>query len=406
MSKRLLLFLAVFLLIALPAYAGFQPRHWQYGKDISVETDGFVLIDLDKEILNHTRFDLQDLRLVRQNGEEIPFQVVRHEPVKENIHSVRLIDSTYQKDFSYVTLVIQKENSLYNQLLLNINNTDDYLRNVIVEGSNDNKNWAIITEAKIAHFSSDFRQNSISYKPVSFKYLRLQIENKDNKPLDISGASVKFIPAQNISEEKQLPLKLVSVKTGKETKMTEITVDLEAKGYYVGNIMLEYSGQNFHRNVRYYHGDGNKWTEIGSDIIYEYKWKDYTSIKNTVEINQYCERYIKLAIENQDNQPLVIKGVRAYGDSPKLLAELPSGTHILWYGSADAVRPDYDLSRFAHLIDKSGLTLVNPGPEKVNDGYSPAVSPAQYRWILNIITVICAAVIGFLILKNMKSKAQ
>ncbi|MFZ5651360.1 MAG: hypothetical protein ACOY4I_10975 [Bacillota bacterium] len=406
-AKRLLLALAALLMASLPALAGFQQQQWQYSKELYSEKDGFALIELDKEVLEHGQPDLRDIRILDRDGREIPFQVAGKEPVKEETLSAMLIDRAYGKDFSTVTLDMRKENGLHSEIALTVSNKEDYLRDVKIEGSSDNKNWALLARGKIAHVSSGFRQDVIPYSPASFRYIRLQIENRDNIPLEVTGARVRFVPGRDTHGERQLSSTLLSVRTDREAKKTGVIVDLGAKGYFVGNILLENSGQNFDRPVQYYDSpDGEKWSGAGQDRIYHYKWPDYQSSKNTVSVNRYMGRYIKLEINNQDSQPLPVEGVKVYGGPPRLLAELKKGNSTLWYGSPGAEQPGYDLARFSHLIDRGGLPVIGLGPERANSGYSPGVRGVteKYPWLLNLITAVCAAIVGLLILRNMRLK--
>lgn len=405
MIQRVFLTAAILFLLALPAYADFQPQSWQYNKQVRPANDGFTLIDLDQEVLKHSQDNLADVRLSAGDGQEVPYQLVRQEPYKEETYPAQLIDKVIRaNEFSSITLDLQNGSRLHNQILLDLESKEDYLRDVKIEGSDDNRTWKLVAMEKVFYVAPNYRQNDLPYTPASFRYMRVSIDSRGKEPLTVRGAKVKYVRPAGDRPESILPAALTTNRTDPKTNKTELLLDLGAKGYQVGYIDLQVNGSNFNRLIAYYDSnDGSNWNQLGSDRIYQYKWSDYEALKNRLTLNRSEGRYVRLVIDNQDSPPLDVKSVTVWGDSPKILTDLRTGSYTLWYGNPDSKLPQYDLSQFSHLIDKNKLAVVQPGTESANANYRPKIT--DNRWFLNTITIVAALVIGLIILKNMKTKA-
>jgi hypothetical protein len=405
MIRRLLLAAALLFLLTAPAYAGFESQSWRFSKDVRPPDDGFALIDLDQEILVNSRDDLADIRLSDKEGQEVPYQLVRQRQYKEETYQAQIIDNVIRvNEFSSVTLDLQEGNRLHNLVLLDLETKNDYLRDVKIEESDDNRNWSLVATGKVFFVSPNYRQNDLSYPTASSRYLKVSIDARGKEPLIIRSAKIKYVTPPGDLSELLLPSSLTTNRTDAKNNVTEIVLELGAKGYQAGHIDFQVSGSNYNRLVELYDSnDGNNWNSIGSDRIFQYKWIDYETLKNKLTINRRVGKYIKLVVDNQDSPPLDIISVSVWGDSPKILADLHTGGYTLWYGNPDSKLPQYDISQFSHLIDMKKLAVIQPDPESANMNYRPKIT--SNRWFLNIITIISALVIGLIILKNMKAKA-
>jgi len=191
MIKRVFLAAALLLLLALPAYASFQQQDWQYTKTVQTEKDGFALIDLDPEVLNRSRDDLADIRLTAGDGQEAPYQITRLEPAKTETYPARLIDRVSRPgEYSSVTLDLQNSGRLHDRIALDLESKVDYLRDVTLEGSNDNRTWNLIARDKVLYLAPDYRKNNLSYTPASFQYVKLTFLDGGKEPLTVNPTTM------------------------------------------------------------------------------------------------------------------------------------------------------------------------------------------------------------------------
>ncbi|MDD4169736.1 MAG: DUF3999 family protein [Desulfotomaculaceae bacterium] len=426
MTRQALFAAAIFLLLAAPAYAAFQSQSWQFNKQVQAQNDGLALINLDSEVLGHTRDDLADVRLSDEAGQEVAYQLLQPEFDQEETFPVQLIDNVVREnEFSSVTLDLQTGDHRHNRILLELESKEDYdyLREVKIEGSTDNRTWNLVTAQKVFYVSPHYRQNDLAYPTASFRYMKVTIDAKGEKNLTIRGAKVKYVQdavlpvtykgpdalqyavSTSTRAGSMLPVTLLTNRTDPQTNQTELLIDLGTKGYQIMQLDLQVRGGNYNRLINYYDGnDTNNWRQLGQDRIHHYRWPDYEASKNTLFINRSGSRYLKLVIDNQDSPPLNIEGVAVWGDHPKILADLRQGSYTLWYGNPDSKAPQYDLSQFVKLIDKSKLAVLQPGQESTNASYRPKIT--DNRRVLNSITILTAVAIGLIILKNMKRKGK
>jgi hypothetical protein len=403
--KRLGMALLLLLFTALPALAAFQQDQWQYFREIRSEKDGFTLIATDRDILAKSQKGLLDIRLTAEDGREIPYQAVRKEQPKENLYPVTIINSVIREDTSSLTLDLSQAGLLHNQISLDIENSEDYLRDVLLEGSNDNQTWhAIALKDKLFFVPPDIKKKDLSYTPASFRYLRLTIDCREKKPLKITGARVNYRPPAESPVSPALPANQLASRNDTKTNSTEIIMDLGAGGYQIDYIDLISNGENFYRQVDIYQSDDQKeWSLLASDRIYHYQWEDYRSQDSAITIGGPAERYIKVAVHNQNSPPLDIKA-GIYGEAPRLLAGLSTGKYRLWYGNPRGEQPQYDLSQFSHLINTNSLETISPGPEQLNPSYKERISPQTSRMLLNVAVILAAVVIGIILLRNLRQR--
>ncbi|MGE5416118.1 MAG: DUF3999 family protein [Acidobacteriota bacterium] len=405
--KRLVLLVISMLLVlsAAPALADFSANDWRYHKPLQVDKDGFVMVEMDREILGRSQTGLADVRIIDSKGSEVPYQIVEHLMASEESREPQIIDNITKPDgTTQVTLDLQNTGNLHNMVSLDISSAKEYLCPVTVEGSNDNKSWGQIGTGEFFKVAAGYVQNEVSYSDSSFRYVRLTIANAHKKPLEVTGAKVVFKPRAKSSTFKVLPAHIISSKVA--DKQTKIIMDLGVKGYYVNKLKLHITSQNYNRSVQVEHSNNQKdWTYISSDTFYNYKWPSYSAQSNVIVLNSYCSRFLRVIIDNGDSPALPVGAIEVTGEAPRLLAELRKGEYQIWYGGAKANQPSYDLAQFSNMIDKEGLATISPGTQKANADYAPPQKPwtERNKWLLNVIIILVAATLGLVIIKNMKS---
>ncbi len=401
------LFIFLFLQVCLPVYAALNSQPFQYYKEVNVDTDGFNFIPLDSEVLRNTREDLADLRLCTGDGQEIPYQITPYLLPQEGSIQAQLIDQAKHENKYLLTLDLQQSGYLHNKVVLDTSAKDDYLADVKIEGSNDNKTWNFIALDKILSVQPAYKKNEVNYPSSTSRYVRLTVTPSANQSLLINTATISFRPIDT-QVFQEIPSALVSREEDDKNGKSLLVIDLGVKGYYLENIRLPISGQNYRRHVALFSSNDRKeWQSIApSEYIYYYKWADYEAVHDSIAVNNSGGRYIKLEIDNGNSPPLNIGQIQVVGNVPRLLADLKQGSYILWYGSSNASTPSYDLASFAQLIDKKNLPSVKLGLENKNEAYK---APQQAwternRWLLNVTIIIAVLLLGAIIVRNMTTE--
>ncbi|MDD2621288.1 MAG: hypothetical protein PHC92_11550, partial [Syntrophomonadaceae bacterium] len=368
-TKIIIVLTLLFMTLAVSsAAAAFSPQEWKYFKEIPAADEGFALIKVDTEIMKNSQQYFADLRVTDLEGKEIPSQIIQ--PAEEEVVSeVNLMDLMNYPDYASSVIDLGVNPQPHNRLVLNIKAAEDYLREVKLQASEDAQLWGDLVTARIFSYNGE-QSNQISYPTSNMRYLRINIASKaDEKPLIVASASLKFLPS-NIYDGKLIASKNISNRSDKES--TKLVVDLGAPNYIVNTIQIQTSDRNFNRNVVCYTANKSNVTGdetmLDSESILAYQWNNYQSVKDSIEINQFAQRYLILSIYNGSSPALKIKDIKIYGSQPVLIADLQGAARI-WYANPKAVAPNYDLMGFASLIAKKDLQVLNAGTQQLNPDY-------------------------------------
>lgn len=406
----------LFAAFSLSVYASAQLSTYSYYREIKpVNETGFYNIKLGSSVLDRPgsyrlyRLSAKDTVEVPYVSESRSFDIYD----RKYFRNLRLIDKTFEPGkASYTTLVIDTPLT-YNSIYLDFN-APEFFKEVTVEGSNDNKGWKVITEnEKLFHYYREpgdhYYRNKIVLGPVTFKYLRVKMDDTDGSRLDVTSARLPLIKEQAIEEDELIPSEL-SRTENKKDKQTAIELRFK-RPYLVTELQLSIDNEDkFRRNASLYlykniSGKDN-WIYYGSTVF-------TSSSSNKVYINNYRKDdegfksdRLRIVIDNLDNQPLEKISAQAFTHYETLKAKLErSARYVLAYGKDTDTAPQYDLEYFKNSIP---LNLANAdlGNEKQID-HAPVTKPEPLlknkMWIW-IALIGCVLVIGLFTIKLLKAE--
>lgn len=158
-----------------------------------------------------------------------------------------------------------------------------------------------------------------------------------------------------------IPAPVLKVKDDKDTKQTILSLQFNAP-YQINELELEIQGAKFYRRDAYLqvpnpdYKPRNRYNDPNirlADFILK------SGKPNKVQLDD-LSRYqnLSIVIDNDDNTPLTIKGVKAYQRNMYLTAYLEKDkSYILKMGQAGLDFPKYDLAYFSDSISRTGPTL-------------------------------------------------
>lgn len=202
----------LFLSFCLNTLADFSIENWLFYKKIILPEDlpeekNIIALKLDEEVFSRIRSDLADLRIIKDDSEEIPFQITkrRSTEIREkdiilegeiiNPSSIRpsfqeksfgpekMLDrneatyfqSDYTKEPKEAHFTIDlKSKILTKKIVILSTDPENAWTSVKIEGSDDLENWQIIKERTFVPFAS---QREIIYPTISFRYLKLTFDH-------------------------------------------------------------------------------------------------------------------------------------------------------------------------------------------------------------------------------------
>jgi len=399
-KKHVLIMVTLALVFIMPAtcLASFNQLYWQYYKELPVTGNGFTAIKLDQQVMRNCREDFLDLRVTDTAGREISSQVIQPDKERMGIPATELDRIEYP---AYTSLVLDLGNNpqAHNRIELDMNTVNDFMREITLEGSQDNRNWGKIGMGRIMMFHGKI-YNTISFTTNTSRYLRVNIKQiPGEKRLELLAARIYFIPA-SLYEGRLIPSKVVSARS--DRSVTNIVIDLHTPNYFVKRVIIKTTDRNYERSVSVSSDDqtnkSNQTLMLNTDPIFDYQWQNYSSTRNYIEVNQYVRRYLLLSIENGNSAPLKITGIQVSASPPYLLADL-KGPARLWYGNRNVPAESYDLGKFVSLIQLSDLKWVTPGPQQLNPDYHVPWTEG-HKWLLDALIIMVAALFILIIIKN------
>ena len=411
---------ALFLLLDLPnAAADFSLKDWQRVKSITLPTgftdDGLVELVPDPEVYDRARLGLIDLRIIDGEDREVPYHLGVERGARERRSfpvSVRDIGFVPGQHSSFVADLGQ-EGTLHNEIEVSTT-SQNFEREVTVEGSNDASTWAVLQErTKIFDFTLKergftARDTRVRYPESTLRYLRVRIMNDGEEPLEISGASV-FSVTEKQAQETAYPATISNRTEDSEKRTSLIVFDLRVSGLPTNRLTIDTPQVNFYREITL-EGTGDapledatNWSLVQrSGALYSYDTPKFVGDKLALEYPETTFRFFRLTISNEDNPPLPIEGVEVYGVSRRLIFQAePQASYKLYYGNPSARAPSYELERILPFLDTEDLPTGALGPQTDNQAFEIEKKrlpfSERFPWLFPTVVALAAVVVAFLL---------
>ena len=328
-------------------------------KVVGITSKQWYSIQLPGEIFEHSFNKLCDARLYSiQNNDttEIPYVLVIRDPeYSKKDGYLTTLNESRSGDTNFLTL--KNSDQALNYIELDLKE-ENYFATVTIEGSENRKIWLKIGDEQtifgVSNERDRYESNGLSFPLTDYPYLRLTMKSK--VPLHTQSAYYQNAEVKP-GEYENIPLRY-TVENNKQTKQTVVTITLD-HFRPVNNLHVDIQNDgDFYRSAQ---------IDILTDSVKTEKgWiKNYTPLShwivssfrpNDSSLPHYLTKEIRLAINNNDNQPLQINGITASGAKIELRAELQNAGIFLFYGHRDLSRPSYDLE---HFLDKIPATMAD-----------------------------------------------
>ena len=409
------------LLAISPVAADFTLRDWAYAKPITLPLalgeEELVELVPDQGVFAQAAEGLADLRIIEEASQrEVPYnQAIDRAQETRTTHRVSIQDLGHLSG-QYTSFVadLGREGLLHNEVEI-LTSSENFQREVVVEGSNDLITWAVLQEEQRI-FSAVFgerkftdRHTRVQYPESTVRYLRVKILRPDEEPLDIRGAGVFFVkktPAVEVAR----PVTLLTREEDPEKRVSRLLLDLGSKGMPSDRLIIVTPQVNFYREMTLEgSNDRKEWTVVSrSGVVYSFKTPKFTGEQLSVPYPETTSRYLRLTIHNEDNPPLTIDEVRLFGALRRLIfSARPGEAYTLYYGNPQATFPSYDLERVLPYLATQDLPQASLGVQTQNLLFVPKATPftERFPWLLPVVVTVAAVIIGlFLLLVLLKAR--
>jgi hypothetical protein len=388
--------------------------HWHYSRAIELpaaDASRLVEATIPDEVYLRAETALEDLRVIDDQGNEIPYTMFMLEGAKKTEH---LAATVHERSFTpgkYTQSVIEINGNAPFHNSLEIETTEqNFIEWVSVEASDDAHTWRIVQErAPIFRFAKERREGTrvVHYSDNNARYLRVRIFDGE-KQFPILGAPV----FQEVTgPEERVPLEIEVTPNAKaRAGESTWTADLGGRGIPASEVHFEVAPTEFIRDVNVSESDDNKqWRNLASGQIYRFHQGDKVQEQLTVPVPYQAPsaRYWRITVENGNDAALPVTVVRLNTTPRHLIFEQqPARSYSLIYGQERAGAAKYDLGG---RVNEEQRRLAIPGkigPEEVNPGWvDPRPWTETHEVFLWGALLIAVLAIGFTAIQSMRRAA-
>jgi Protein of unknown function (DUF3999) len=421
--------LAIFVLLlttGIAFAATFEPAKYQYIADINpaATSDTLRRIALPPDLLDLARADLGDLRLVdAATGETVPYLVAvpKTRLANARVAAARLNVAYVKGKWTQATAVFG-DTWPKRELFIKTDGTN-FKRTVIIQSSPDGKEWSLIQERGHLYRVPEphaFDKQSVPIPVNDHKFYRIRIyhDRADPAKLTIRSVSAPRIvddPAYQISKTIQPATRTEDEKK----KETLIEFDLDHRHTPWDRLALRIKAPNFWR--RYVvegrketrttrtrrRDDGSKetlefdtpWKKIGGGVLYRFPNKNAPEENTTIDLQRRQARFVRVRIENLDDNPLAIPDAKAVRTPTELRFQSQAGRPLkLYFGRVGDAKPQFDLAHFANLLAGKHRLPESLGTWEKNPAFvaEEAADQAWHERFRVLIWVALLAALGIL----------
>ena len=404
----------------LPAFqttADFALAEWQYFKPLTpppeIDAGQLAAATLDREVFQDAAAGrpelppLRDLRVIRDGGTEVPYQLQIASGQEQRERAAAQIRDLGHLPGQYTSFVADLGDGgrLHNEVEI-FTDSDTFGRETAVETSNDAATWAIVQEgAEIFDFTRsernfNARHTRIRYPDSTARYLRVKVINGTAKPLNITGAAVSLIRESKAQERDYRPASVNRVEDSAD-RATVITLDLGAAGIPVSRLSFDTNAPNFHRDAEIEgSNDGNRWDWLGGAAVYSYATPQFSGRSRDISYPESRYRYYRWTVENGDDPPLPLENIALHGLARQVIFPVqPGANYALYYGNPAARPPAYELERLAAWLETDDLPAATLGAQQTNQTFTGHRRPLteRYPWLLTTAVAAAALVLAALL---------
>lgn len=382
---------------------------YDYKMQLSSVDSLWHTVELPEAVYGVISQNMNDIRLygVTENDTlEAPYLMkVGEGDYKRKVVDFKILNKTSNAKGHYFTYEIPTIEPI-NLIRLDFEN-ENFDWKIILEGSQNQNEWFTILDdyriLSIQNEQTDYTFNTLKFPDAKYRYYRILIKTLE-KP-ELSNAR---IIVDKKTKDKFEQFTVFNLEVTQKGKKSILDIDLK-KRLPVSYLKINISDEtDYYRNftVEYLLDS----VQIEKGWRYNYRELFYGTLngieKNEFTFNTTLAHKLRVHIENNDNQPLIIAGVTAKGYVHELHARFSKpATYYLAYGKTNDRKPQYDIVQAGVKIP-SELSVLNLGkaqkiPKKAVAIQAPLFENELWLWLVMCLVIL---VIGGFTIKMMQKK--
>jgi len=390
---------------------------WLYFKEIRAPRPPAGLTDfvLDVETLDQARADQEDLRLYDSAGREVPYVLrVRRDVATTNAFPAREFNRSVDGGVAQISLDLGGRSEPHNQVEIDTTG-NNFRRLVDVWGSADDARWSTLASAAIifrfAAGGHSVEQLAVDYPVSQYRYLRIRMARDpetDRAAPELAGVRVRR--SIHLAGEMTLTTGSMEPRDADRANARPASiwrVDLGGR-IPMEQVLLSVGDGVFSRPFTLQAVD-----DPAAPVLLasgELTRRENAPGQLKVEFSERWARRLRLTVIDDRNPPLPIFGLTAQGAARQVVFDGTSaapGVMRLYYGSARALAPRYDLA--ARVPAESGrmATRLTLGPQREDPAYRPEPRPFSERspWLVYVVLGVAGIVLAAILVSLARASA-
>lgn len=451
MSIRILV---IAYLLAAPTLAA-EPASFHFSRPLAwpgAEQEELLSVALDNRIYAATRSGFPDLRVVDQDGAEIPYLLqkeleTRTETRRETSKSKLLALKKKGGKAVEITLLLDKDGPAAEGLTV-FTPLTNFEHRLQVFGSDDGKNWSQLVEnAEIYDYSRYMRisNRDIPLPANNYRQFKVFVEEavqtREAELLELTRklSGEKEVERSEKVDLQRVPLHIESIgfwhyrtetlpagaktfvypvagfKVAQDAEKQTTIIDVATLREPLTGFKLQTVSRNFSREAvvqtAVQHGIETRMQEIGNATLEALHFRDINRQQTTVTFPEQRQEHYRIVIRNRDNPPLEITAISAFGNGYNLLF-LPQQhkTYSVRYGSDKSGQPDYDTAPIRELLRRGYKSVGIPlGAETAIASTPKAIDMATLlnsKFFLGAVAALMVAVLAWSLVRVGKRVEQ
>ena len=398
MKRAWALALAALTVVPAALAAGVDESEFRYTRTIEVAGSGPAIVEPDGAMFAHARGGLVDLRVLDAGGGQVPWRALPPSEAFEP-ETVAILNRGRQEGVAVALLDLGPRHGIHDRIVLEIPDSN-FVGRVTVSGSDRRAGpFTRLSATGIydVRGATQARSTTAVFPPTDFRYLQLRATNVSSiEAVLVTGAAQR-------PPRVERPARATRIRQAGE--QTIVTLDLGWRNVPVDELLIRAATPRYDRPVTITgSNDGVRFAPLAVARIFRFPGSSTAPISL-----QAHHRYLRLTIDNGDDDPLGDIGLEAFARSRALLLEGGhSRPYRLLYGDANGRAPEYDFARLPRsALELDGAVRGRLSEERANPEFS-AAEPArsfadEHPRVVQLSLALAALVVafaGFLAFRN------
>ncbi len=349
----------------LPAAVPQDWTTWQWEAPIEVNQTGMMRLEVPPAVLDVSRPDLGDIRLLSPAGAETPYLVDLPRPREGGVRDAAGFKVVLTGRTTVIEATAETADAI--EAVELVSPAHEFLKSVSIEGRKGGGEWQpLATNEVIFRQAAGAERLRVPLPAGVWESLRFTINDDRSQPLPFTGVRLPVAAEKPASVE--LPVVFGTREDGPGE--TRLTLDLGARNLNVAELRFEIPDSVFSRTCRLAYstptpGGGSRMESLSRGTLYRVVGdRDVSAEQLVIPLHRRIPaRYLVATFRNGDSPPLTVTGaaVRCY---PAVLAfhAAQAGAYQLLVGNREAPPPDYDLNSLRGAMGAAGGGHLTPGP--------------------------------------------